>query len=163
VQVCAYEKGKESKGTYLAKKFPSWIRYEVRWKAKKGILDLAMLLPENWLAAAAGTSVYLNSKMKVVGDKFTMAHEKVSQDALERAVKGLLTLRNQYGPMIYDLHSLMGSEALFHIIAREQTIGPLIGLSVYDVPEIMARIDSAPLGVLRSIAQGDESGEDYLF
>ncbi len=163
VQVCAYEKGKESKGTYLAKQFPSWIRYEVRWKAKKGLLDLAMLLPENWLSSAAGTSVYLNSKMKVVGDKFTMAHQKVSEDSLERAVKGLLSLRNQWGPMIYDLHSLMGSEALFDIIAREQTIGPLVGLSVYDVPEIMARIDSAPLGVLRSIAQGDESGEDYLF
>jgi hypothetical protein len=135
----------------------------VRFKAKKAVLDLAMLLPENWLSVVAGSSLYLNSKMKVVGDKFTMAHEKVSQDALERAVKGLVTLRNQYGPMIYDLHSLIGSEALFDIIAREQTIGPLVGLSVYDVPEIMARIDSALGGGLRSSDASDESGEDYLF
>ncbi len=163
IQTCVYEKAKESKGSYLAKQFPSWVRYEVRFKAKKAVLDLAMLLPENWLSVVAGSSLYLNSKMKVVGDKFTMAHEKVSQDALERAVKGLVTLRNQYGPMIYDLHSLIGSEALFDIIAREQTIGPLVGLSVYDVPEIMARIDSALGGGLRSSDASDESGEDYLF
>ncbi len=160
LQVCAYQKGIESKNTQRGRDYPLWIRYEVKFKKKKVLLDLSMILPENWASAVAGTSVYLNSKMKVVGDKFTMANEKVLEDALDKAVNGLLSLNKQWGPMIYDLQSILGAEGLIDVVARGQMTGPLAELTAYDAPEILARFDSALGGGQRSSDACAESDAD---
>jgi DNA relaxase NicK len=159
-----YEKGRQLHETDKGRRHPAWCRWEVTLRRANGVeLDLGLLHPDYWLQYLLGSCGHLAQIWKSKGLRATYMNDKAIEEPLDRAVKGLLSLRNQWGPMIYDLQSLMGSEALFDIIAREQTIGPLVGLSVYDVPEIMARFDSARLGVLRSIAQADESGEDYLF
>jgi hypothetical protein len=160
IQVCAYEKGKESKHTQRARDFPRWIRYEVRWKAKKGILDLAMLLPENWMSSAAGTSIYLQSKMKVVGDKFTMMNE-IKKEVVEDAfVTAYMANERQYGIFNAECDRL-GLEVPRRASASYVT--PYASLTIYDKEELLERIDSARLGRLRSIAQADESTEEVLF
>lgn len=160
IQVCVYEKGKQLKNTYFGRQNPEWIRYEVRFKAKGGVLDIAMVLPENWLSAAAGTSVFLNSRMRVIGDKFTMNNKQASEDTLDRAVNTLLTLRKQYGPTIEALVDILGPECLLDAIARSADNAPLAGLSEFDAGEIMSRFDSALLGGLRSSDPGAESLDD---
>lgn len=142
VQVCAYEKGKESKDTARAKQYPNWIRYEVRFKRKKSELDLAMLEPANWISAAVGTSTYLTSKLKGMGNKFTMKSEDIHKDALESFVKAILAARNQYGAYFRQGYHVLGPEALLEIIMRQGETDAM-GITPYDANEILRLVDSA--------------------
>lgn len=151
VQVCAYEKGKESKATWTARQNPNWVRYEVRFKRKKSELDLALLNPDNWLPAVLGTSTYLGSKLQGMGDKFTSNPETLHGDALDSLVNALLTLRKQYGPIISRAWYALGSEGLLEALARggdtsAESVGPA------DAPEIRRRLASDTEGRWRSSA-----------
>jgi hypothetical protein len=89
-------------------------------------------------------------------------NEKPIEEPLDRAVKVLLSLRNQYGPAISDLRGDLGDEALLDVISRRQMTGPLAELTAYDAPEILARFDAALCGGLRSSDAGAASEEENL-
>jgi hypothetical protein len=156
-----YEKGRQLHETYKGRQYPSWCRWEVTLRRANGVeLDLALLHPDYWLQYLLGSCDYLAQIWKSKGLRATYMHEQPIEEPLDRAVKGLLSLRNQWGPMIYDLQCILGSEGLLDAIARCPIDRPLAGLSSYDAPEIEARFDSALRGGLRSSDAGAESGED---
>jgi hypothetical protein len=132
----------------------------VRFKAKKSTLDLNMILPKNWVAAVAGSSIYLNSKMKAVGDKFTMSNVKEKECELDAFCAAYMAFEKQWGGFVAQC-DIVGLE-----VPRRRSpsnVSPYASLTIYDKEEILKRIDSARLGVLRSIAQRDESTDDVLF
>jgi hypothetical protein len=157
VLCCVYEKGKESKDTQRARDYPFWIRYEIRFRAKSSILDLEMILPENWGPAAAGSSVYLTSKIKTLGAKFTMLKVKAKESVLDGFVSSYMAAEKQWG-VFNDWCCKLGLEVPRRPSGYDSS--PYNGLTIYDLPEILKRIDSARTGGLRSSALSAESEID---
>jgi DNA relaxase NicK len=158
-----YEKGRQLHDTYKGRKHPSWCRWEVTLRRANGVeLDLALLHPDYWLQYLLGSCGYLAQIWKSKGLRATYMNEKPIEEPLDRAVKVLLSLRNQYGPAISDLRGDLGDEALLDVISRRQMTGPLAELTAYDAPEILARFDAALCGGLRSSDAGAASEEENL-
>jgi hypothetical protein len=171
-------------------RYPTWVRWETEFKRKNGVtLDYRMLHPDHWLSFALGASHKLSEIFGQSGLRGVWLKPKGRQEVIERAGRAGLSLYKQRGVSNYYLLHLYGLDAFLEHFCRPDEDSPLASLIPGDIPAIndfmwkldkleeavsphledyeklavRMGIDSAPLGVLRSIAQGDESDRDVLF
>lgn len=120
--VC-YEKGKEAKGSFTARQYPDWVRWETRWKRRKNgyEIDRAIMRPDNWAAAYFGACPYmadtLGYKGSVAGFTGRLVKE-IERDLALRLVKTLAVIREQYGATLTSAYSLMGADLFLPQLLR---------------------------------------------
>jgi hypothetical protein len=153
-----YQKFRESGHTYLGQENPSWMRWEVRfYRQSKMEIDLNIIHPDNWGPAYVGSCGHLSELFAAEGARFIHRVEEIKEGVLDAFCAAYVALETQWGGFVAECHRF-GLEVPYKCFGNEET--PYAALTIYDKPEILKRIDSARLGVLRSIAQCAESEID---
>jgi DNA relaxase NicK len=156
-----YQKFRESSHTYLAQQNPRWMRWEVRfYRQSKMEIELKIIHPDNWGYAFLGSCAYLREIFKAEGASFIHRVEVIKECVLDAFCAAYTANERQYGIFNAECKRL-GLEVPSRASASDVT--PYASLTIYDKEELLERIDSARLGVLRSIAQADESTEEVPF
>ncbi len=156
-----YQKFRESAHTYLAKNNPRWMRWEVRfYRQSKMEIELKIIHPDNWGGAFLGSCAYLREIFGSEGKSFIHRVEDIREGVLDAFCGAYAANERQYGIFNAECKRL-GLEVPSRASASDVT--PYASLTIYDKEELLERIDSARLGVLRSIAQRDESTEEVPF
>lgn len=139
VRLRVYQKGRQLHDTREGREHPAWVRWESIFKRKTGYeLEAAILHPDYWLQYLLGSSKYLAAIWNENGLVATWKPETAIMEPREIAAKGLLTMKEQWGGMIYHYRRLMGSEAFLDWVERTASpTCPLAELMQHDVPYIL--------------------------
>jgi DNA relaxase NicK len=155
-----YQKFRESSHTYAGKQNPHWMRWEVRfYRQSKMEIDMKIIHPDNWGDAFLGSCAYLREIFQSDGKTFSHRVEDISEGVLDAFCGAYMAFETQWGAFVGHCHRL-GLEVPSRASASDVT--PYASLTIYDKEELLKRIDSARLGVLRSIAHCDESGSEEV-
>lgn len=155
-----YQKFRESAGTYLANKFPAWMRWEVRiYRQKGGEVDLDIIHPDNWGPAYLGSCAYLEQLFGKAGRKFTYRPGHIKESVIDRFVAAYTAFEAQWGGFVAECHRL-GLEvpsASYAVVSG----GAYSELSPSDLPYLKEAIDCARRGEQRSAAVRAQSLCDF--